>query len=84
MLTPKALFTYADRFATRHEKAGRGTVYPTLRQAARRFRTTVAEVEEAVDSGDVGGYLGIAVAIGIPGVGYADLPRGEWMVEAYG
>lgn len=76
------LYGYADRFATRHENAGEGTVYPTLRQCARRFRVTVAEVESVANEGIANGYLG--VCIGLLGSGYAEFPRSEWTVEAYG
>lgn len=42
------LYGYADRFATRHENAGQGTVYPTLRQCARRFRTMEDRIQSQV------------------------------------
>jgi hypothetical protein len=36
------------------------------------------------DIGDEDRYLGIAVAVGISGVGMADIePRGEQLIEAY-
>jgi len=84
-MTPQELFDYADRFATKHEAKGKGTVYPTLRQAAKRFHCTYDDIQDAVDDwqGDTG-YLGIAVAIGIPGQGSADIaPRGAQLIEAY-
>lgn len=85
VLTPRSLFEWADRYARRREARGDGTVYPTLRQAARRFRARLDEIEAAADEGvsDEDVYLGVAVAVGIQGVGCADLKRSERLVEAY-
>lgn len=83
-LTPDTLFRYAVGVATRAEQAGKSTVWPTLRQCAKRFRTTVAVVEEVADCGIDNGYLGIASAVGVQGLGTAEIePRGAWLVEAY-
>ncbi len=84
-MTPQELFDYADRFATKHEAKGKGTVYPTLRQAAKRFRCTYDDIQDAVDGWQADeGYLGIAVATGISGAGYANIiPRGAQLIEAY-
>ena len=80
-MTPEALHKYAERFATRHEQAGKGTVWPTLRQCARRFRTTVAKVEDMTECGR---NLDLLVGVAIPMGGAAcDLPHSQWMVEAY-
>ena len=83
MVTPATLFKYVDKFARRHENTGKGTVYPTLRQTAKHFRTTISEIEEVADDYCELGYLGLVVGVGIPGAGYADLLRGQWQVEAY-
>lgn len=82
-LTASALFEWADRYARRQEKADRGTVYPTLRQAARRFGARLDDIEDAADQGVDDGYLGIAVAMGVQGVGHYDLSRADRLVEAY-
>lgn len=82
-VSAERVFRYADRFARRAEAAGRGTQYPTMRQAANALRCTYAELEAAVAEYQGVGYLGIAVAIGLPGFGYAELARGEQQIEAY-
>jgi hypothetical protein len=83
-IQPSALFAYADRFARRNEYAGRGTQYPTMRQAAVRFRCKLDDIEDATQDYQEDGYLGLACAVAIPGVGSADItPRGAWLVEAY-
>lgn len=85
--TDLQVFRYAERFASRAEAAGRGTQWPTLQQAARRFRCRISDVEEAVEGSSLDGdhYFGIAVAVGISGVGYAPHDhRGECQIEAYG
>lgn len=59
-------------------------MYPTFRQAAKRFRTTLDEIERAIEDYRGEGYLGAAVALGIPGVGVAEItPRGEYQIETY-
>jgi hypothetical protein len=85
MPTAQQVFDYADRFARRHEARGDGTKYPTLRQTAKRFRCKIADIEDAVESHAYdGAYLGIAVALGIPGVGSRAFDcRGDCLVEAY-
>lgn len=83
-ICPNALFRYADKFAKRNEAAGKGTVYPTLRQAASRFRCRLDDIENACESYIGEGYLGVACGIGIQGVGAALIEhRSNWLVEAY-
>ena len=83
-MTQEQLFRYADRYARRNERAGKGTKYPTVRQAAKRFRTTQANVVETVEGAYIENvYFELAVAIGIPGVGHAALEGGDQLIEAY-
>ena len=82
--TAETVFNYANRFARRNEKAGRGTRYPTVRQAAKRFRVTQSSIVDIVEGSDIdGAYFELAVALGIPGVGNASLEGGDQMIEAY-
>lgn len=81
------LWRWARAYAKRHEDAGQGTQYPTMREATKRFRCTLDDIE-AVIGDDLGDdedrYLGIAVAVGIQGVGTANIEvRGEQLIEAY-
>ena len=79
-MNAQELFKYADRFARRNENAGRGTICPTVRHAAKRFRCTYDEIEDACNEGVEDGYLGLATGFGIPGYGHADIePRGAWL-----
>lgn len=85
-LTAARLWTWARRRAHAAEAADLGTQYPTMREAARRFRCGLDDIElyAGDDPGGDDRYLGIAVAEGIPGVGSADIePSGAWLVEAY-
>lgn len=84
-MTPQELFNYVNRYALRNERNGNGTVYPTFRQAAKRFHCTYDDIQDAVDGYQSDeGYLGVAIAIGIPGHGYASItPRGNHLIEAY-
>lgn len=80
---PDELFKYATAFAQRSEAKGKGTVYPTFRQAANRFRTTLDAIEQACSDWDSSkGYMQPAVAVR-SGNGVGELERGQWMVEAY-
>lgn len=79
------LWRWARAYAKKREDAGRGTQYPTMRGATKRFRCSMDDIENIMgdDIGEEDRYLGLAVAVGIQGVGYADLPRGEQLIEAY-
>ena len=79
-MTPSELHAYALRFAEFSETSGKGTRWPTLAQCAKHFRVTSVEVEDMADSEE---GLGLIVALGIPGRGYAKLPKNRWLVEAY-
>ncbi len=82
-LTPKDLFDWANEYARESEAAGRGTEYPTLRMATRRYGVSQREVEELLDEGTDEGYLGLAVGVSTTaGHGLFDV-RGDCLVEAY-
>lgn len=81
--TPAELFAYANRFARRAENAGRGTRYPTLSRAARRFRCRIADIESAIDDYQGDGYMGIAVGVQSAAGIAVYATRGECLVEAY-
>lgn len=78
MITSDMVFGYASRYAARSEKAGQGTQWPTLAQCAKRFNCKISDVVDAVES-----YIGSAVfCISYWNVNY-EVPRGEYLVEAY-
>jgi hypothetical protein len=82
-LTAAALFTWADQYARAAEAADRGTVYPTMREATKQFRTTQDAIEETVGDYCGDGYLGIAVGFK-NGNGHATYKhRGDYRIEAY-
>lgn len=76
-LTPDELWSYANAVYCAKEK------YPTLKQCARAFNCSVADIEQAIDDYQGERYLGLVVAIGIQGAGVAELARSEREVEAY-
>lgn len=85
---PKTLYAYARKFADRAERSGRGTQFPTVRLAAKRFRCKQADilmsVEDGAGLGSVPGYFGISVGRQIAGVGHASHDReGDYEIEAY-
>lgn len=84
-ITPKQLFDYATEYAANAEKAGRGTVYPTFREVARRFRVNHDEIAQACEDWDQShGYMQPAVGMR-SGAGVAAFEhRGDCLVEAYG
>lgn len=83
-VNPDDLFNYACRYARRQESKGRGTVYPTFRQAANRFRVTFDELEVACEDFDSSkGYMKPQVGIGSNGGCGVFEHRGEYRVEAY-
>lgn len=82
-MTPEELFIYADRFARRAEKAGKGTQYPTFRQAAKRFRVKISDIEDACNDWCGEEYMRAIVAFRVGGgVGCIE-SKGDYQVEAY-
>lgn len=70
-LTPEELWRYADSVFCACEK------YPTLKQCAKAFGCSMADIEQAIDDYQGERYLGLVVAIGIQGAGAAELARNE-------
>lgn len=83
-ITPEALFKYSTRFCKRSEKKGLGSIYPTFKQAAARFKCTYDDIEQACSDWDADkGYMQPAVGLQCPN-GFAGYNhRGEYLVEAY-
>lgn len=82
-LTPESLFEYADTFARKAEKAGKGTCYPTFREAARYFRVRLSDIEDTCN--DYGGDHYMKPAVGFrTGGGWGSYAcMGDWLVEAF-
>lgn len=82
-MTLDELFAYAVNFCQDAEAAGKGTMLPTFRQVARRFKVTYDQIEQACEDWQGDAYM--APAIGIrSGSGFATFAtRGEHLVEAY-
>lgn len=84
IVKPEAIFKYADKYARRHEAAGNGTRYPTVRQAARRFKVPQSVIRGTVEGAYIEGtYFALATALGIPGVGAYELAEADHQIEAY-
>ena len=84
-MTAQELFNWARKYAKRHEDIGRGTQYPTMREATKRFHCTLDDIENIIDD-DIepeDSYLGLGVAWRV-GNGVADIEhRGDYVIEAY-
>lgn len=84
-----ALWKWARGYAKRNEDAGDGTKYPTMREATKRFRCTLDDIEDVlgddIEDDEIGPdyYLGIATAWGGNGGVAAIEVRGEYLIEAY-
>lgn len=83
------LWRWARGYSKRHEDSGKGTQYPTMREATKRFKCSMDDIENVMgdDLGDgEDRYLGLAVAVrvGGHGGGVGDIePRGAQLIEAY-
>jgi len=80
------LFSYVQNFARKNEEAGRGTQYPTFRQAAKRMKCTYDELQQLIDDYQGEGYMGAATGFQVGGMGgghYHIETRGSYLVEAY-
>lgn len=82
-LTSRELFDWANKYARNSEAAGRGTEYPTLRMAARRYGRGQEAIAELVDEGAEEGYLGLAVGISTAAGHGLFESRGDCLIEAY-
>ena len=83
VLTPQSLFDWATAFAKKHEDAGRGTKYPTFRQAAKRFGVKICDIEDACADWTGPGYMSAAVGFrAYNGIGLYE-HIGDYEVEAY-
>lgn len=76
MLTSDTLFDYAKK---QYEKTG---LYPTVRQCAKRFKTSSSLIEEKIEDYQGKNYLGLIVGYKTFG-GIAVLEPHEYCVEAY-
>lgn len=83
-ITPQALFDFATGYAAEAEGEGRGSVYPTFREVAKRFKATHDEIEQTCEDWDQShGYMQPAVGVR-SGAGVATFQhRGDYSVEAY-
>jgi hypothetical protein len=81
-ITAQHLFTYADRYSRKAERAGKGTLYPTVWQCAKRFGVKQDAILEVIDDYLPGGYLGLIVGFKTGG-GSAEYEGGDQQVEAY-
>lgn len=84
-VTSDQLWSYARKYADKKEKAGMGTQYPTMRQATKRFKCKIDDIQDAVDDACFNDkYLGLAVAYGVSGFGSFEIEhRGNYEIEAY-
>lgn len=81
VVTGAQLAAWANRKITAAEKAGRGTICPTMREACKRFSCSMDAIRDACEDGTFeGDYLGIAVAVGGNG-GYYPLKAHEQLIE---
>ncbi len=83
-VTPDKLFAWADKYARKMEESGRGTQYPTFKQATNRFKVNLDAIEDACNEGLYDDrYLGAGVGVRTgSGIGLHK-HRGDWVVEAY-
>jgi len=76
-MTPQELFDFASGF--RHPTRS----YPTVREAAKHFRTTQRAVIDACEDWQGDGYMKPATGIKVgSGIGSFDR-QGDYLVEAY-
>lgn len=82
-MTPDDLFKYAASYAGESEAAGRGTQYPTVREAARHFRVTQVEISDQCDDWQGDGYMKLATGIRVGSSVGSFENLGDCLVEAY-
>lgn len=84
MIDALKLAIYADAFATRHERRDKGTIYPTVRQAAKRFKCRQQDVLDCIDGCVPEGFEYFDIAVGMrTGSGVGDFDNeGDYLIEA--
>lgn len=83
-LKPRELFDYAINYAKASVEAGRGTTYPTFRQAADHFGVSFAQIERACENWDqLAGYMRPAVGVRVGAAIAAHASKADWQIEAY-
>ena len=82
-MTPDELFNYAVNFCQAAEEGGRGSMYPTFRQVASKFKVTYDQIEQACDDWQADAYMAPAVGMRSGTGVFSFSSRGEHLVEAY-
>jgi hypothetical protein len=82
-----ALFDYAMAFCKASEEKDRGSDYPTFREAAKKFKVRISDIEEAVETfhndNQDERYMDAIVGVRC-GAGIAPYNRvGDYKIEAY-
>ena len=78
--TSEQLWQWSNKIKLRSEYLGFGTKYPTVRDAAKRFKCKQSEIAEATEGywHTEDRYLGVASYYTVP-----PEPLGDYVVEAY-
>lgn len=80
-ISSEQLFRYALAFSKRAQARGDNRLFPSFRQAAKRFKTTLDTIEDAIQDYTGPGYMGAVVGIKTYS-GYGDIKnRGDYLVE---
>lgn len=84
---PNALFDYAVAFCKESESKDRGSDYPTFREAAKKFKVRISDIQDVVETfhndNQDERYMDAMVGVRC-GAGIAAFNRvGDYKVEAY-
>jgi len=84
---PNALFDYATAFCKESEAKDRGSDYPTFREAAKKFKVRISDIQDALENfrndNQDERYMDAMVGMRC-GAGIVSFERmGDYKVEAY-
>lgn len=83
-MKPQELFDYANAYAIKRGKSGVfGSEWPTFQQAAKHFKCSLEDVQDAIDDWSGKGYLGASMGGICNGGIFTTVDMAEYRIEAY-
>lgn len=80
-LTPDSLFEYAIAFTEERIQQRAGRLLPTFREASRKFRCKISDIQDAIDDYQGRGYLNSVVGLQCAGGTSGYKHKGDFLIE---
>lgn len=80
--TPQEVFDYAIAFTNERVQSNAHRLQPNFREAARKFRCKISDLEDVIQDYQGAGYLGYAVGFQCGGGAAPFKNKGDYLIEA--